>query len=82
MRVLGQIPHPQIAITVFHMNEKYVIKLEAGQMEQVFKLPQSEAGGVEDIGKLLDTEFMQKALERFNDMFLSFKEARERKGIL
>ena len=76
MRILGNIPHPDIRITVFSMNEKYVIKFEAGLMEQVFKIDQSEIAGIEGIQKMLDQEFMQKILDRFNEMFLSWKDAK------
>ena len=78
MRIIGNIPHPNIAITVFLMNNKYVIKLEAGQMEQIFKINQAEVGGMEAIQKLLDEEFLKKTIDRFNDMFLSFKHAQEK----
>ena len=60
------------------MNDKYVIKFEAGLMEQIFKMPVSEATGMEDIEKLLDQEFMKNILDRFNEMFLSFKNASQR----
>jgi hypothetical protein len=33
---------------------------------------------VEHIEKILDAAFLQKALDRFNDMFLSLKEAKEK----
>ncbi len=79
MRVIAQIPHPQIGITVFHMNDKYIVKLEAGPMEQVFKIHQTEVAGVEGITKMLDEEFMKKAIERFNQMFLSLQEAKAKK---
>ena len=78
MRIIGSIPHPKITISVFSMNDKYQIKFEAGLMEQTFKIPQNEINGMEGIRKLLDDEFMQKTMERFNEMFLSFKAAKER----
>lgn len=78
MRTIGTIRHPQITVTVFSWNEKYIIKLEAGPMEQVYKLPVSEIDGMPTIEKLLDTEFMQKAMERFKEMAQSFKAARDR----
>lgn len=62
------------------MNDKYLIKLEAGPMEQTFKVPQSEAGGLDGVKKLLDEDFMRKAIERFNEMFMAFKETREKNG--
>ena len=78
MRAIGNIPHPSIRISVFILNDKYLIKLEAGPMEQVFKIPKTEIAGMEAIEKMLDEEFMKKVMERFNEMFLSFKSAQER----
>jgi hypothetical protein len=40
MRVLETIPHPSITITIFQMNDKFIVKFEAGPMEQVFKFNQ------------------------------------------
>lgn len=78
MRIVGNIPHRDLTITVFSMNEKYVIKFEAGQMEQVFKVSQAEVSGIAGIQKMLNEEFMSKVLARFNEMFLSFEEAKEK----
>jgi hypothetical protein len=78
MRILATIPHPSIRISIFHMNEKYIVKLEAGPMEQAFKFSEEEVKGPEHIEKIMDGEFMKKALDRFNEMYLSFKEAKER----
>lgn len=81
MRVLGTLPkHPKIATTIFQMNDKYIIKFEAGNMEQVFKLNQTEVAGLEAIDQLLTEDFIKKVLERFNEMFLTLKEAREKLG--
>jgi len=79
MRVIGNIPHPKISITIFSMNDKYQIKFEAGPMEQIFKIPHSEVSGVEGIQELVDEEFLAKVMDRFNEMFLSFKSAKEKK---
>lgn len=78
MRVIATIPHPNIQISIFYMNSKYLIKLEAGPMEQTFKVADEDVKGVEGIQRMLDEEFLKKALVRFNEMFLSFKDARER----
>jgi hypothetical protein len=78
MRVIKTIRFPHITVSIFNMNDKYLVKLEAGPMEQTFKFPVTEIAGIEAIEKLLDQEFMDKALTRFNEMYLSFKEARER----
>ena len=80
MRLLATIPHPNISITVFQINDKYVVKLEAGPMEQTFKFTNEEVNGQDEIKKILDGEFMRKTIERFNEMFISLKEAKERFG--
>jgi len=78
MRVIANIPHPKITISIFSMNDKYQVQFAAGPMEQTFKIAHSEIDGVEGIKKMLDEEFMNKIMERFNEMFLSFKQAKER----
>ena len=75
MRVIATIPHPKISISIFSMNDKYQVQFIAGPMEQTFKIAHTEIDGVEGIKKMLDEEFMQKIMERFNEMFLSYKAA-------
>jgi hypothetical protein len=60
------------------MNDKYQIQFIAGPMEQTFKILHTDIDGVEGIKKMLDDEFMEKVIDRFNEMFLSFKEAQKR----
>ena len=74
MRVIANIPHPKITINIFSMNDKYQIQFLAGNMEQTFKIGHSEVNGVEGIQKLVDEVFLQKVLDRFNEMYLSLKE--------
>lgn len=78
MRVIGSIPHPKLTISIFSMNDKYQIRFEAGPMEQLYKLPHADIEGIEGIKKLVDEEFLQKVAERFNEMYLSFKDAKAR----
>jgi hypothetical protein len=60
------------------MNDKYQIQFIAGPMEQTFKISHTDIDGVEGIKKMLDDEFMKKIMDRFNEMFLSFKDAQNR----
>ena len=78
MRIVSTIPHPSMRISVFHMNEKYMVKFEAGPMEQTYKFEQGEVKGPEEIEKIMDEEFIKKVLAHFNTMFLSFKDAKQR----
>ena len=78
MRIIANIPHPKISINIFSMNDKYQIQFLAGQMEQTFKIAHNEVNGVEGIQKIIDDAFLEKVLNRFNEMYLSMKEAKER----
>ncbi len=78
MRIIATIPHPKIRISIFQMNEKYILKMEAGNMEQAFKFSAEEMDGIENIRQFADSEFLQRALERFNEMFLSVRAAQDR----
>ena len=78
MRIIATIPHPKLTISIFSMNDKYQIKFEAGPMEQIYKITHAEVNGIEGIKKLVDDAFLEQILNRFNEMFLGFKAARER----
>ena len=80
MRIIANIPHPKITINIFSMNEKYQVQFLAGQMEQTFKIAHNEVNGVEGIQKLVDEVFISKVIERFNEMYLSLKEAKSRES--
>ncbi len=73
MRIVGRIPHQSLTITVFHMNDKYIVKFEAGPMEQVFKFNADEVQGLESIQKLITDDFKNRVVERFNEMFLAMR---------
>jgi hypothetical protein len=78
MRVVREIPHPDIKITIFHWNNRYLIKLEAGAFEQTYKISEFDMASEEDVIKLLDDDFMAQALSRFNEMAKSLAEAANR----
>lgn len=78
MRVIANIPHPKLTISIFSMNDKYQVKFEAGPMEQTYKIAHTEVNGVEGIKEMVDEAFLEKVLQRFNEMYLSLKETKER----
>ena len=73
MRIIDSIPHPSITISIFQMNDKYLVKLEAGPMEQVFKYTIAEVKSVENLKKIINDEFIETCRARFNEMFLQLK---------
>jgi hypothetical protein len=78
MKIAGHIPHPKMTITVFVMNEKYIVKFEAGPMEQVYKLSAAKAGGIEHVTKIVDEQFQNAVLKKFGEMFEEMRAALER----
>lgn len=74
MRVVGEIPHPECKITIFHWNNRYLIKIEAGPFEQTFKLHDYDVSE-SDLNKIIDQEFIAAAIARFSDMSRSLSEA-------
>ena len=78
MRVVKEISHPHCKITVFAWNNRYLIKFEAGFMEQTFKIDQTDVANEEELLEILDAEFIQQTLTRFADMARSLNSARQR----
>ena len=75
MRVIADIPHPVLKITVFSWNAKYLIKLERGMLEQTYKVSELDVTGVEDVRRLLDEDFLAGVLRRFDEMNDAFYQA-------
>lgn len=80
MRVIAELPHPECKITIFSMNQKYIVKFEQGTFEQIFKLAELDlsGGGVNDVFEILDEEFIQTVVIRFKTMRSDFTVAYKR----
>ncbi len=68
MRIIKEIPTPNYKITLFAWNNRYIIKIEQGLLEQTFKVNEFDIIDENDIEKMLDETFIRQALERFDDM--------------
>jgi hypothetical protein len=69
MRIVDTIPHPSMTISIFRMNDKFLVKFEAGPMEQTFKFDVDSVGSLEGLRQLISADFIEAARARFNDMF-------------
>lgn len=80
MRIIAELPHPACKITLFNMNQKYIIKFEQGQLEQSYKLSELDlsGGGANEIFQLIDETFMETIVERFKTMRADFSSAYQR----
>jgi len=73
MRTLAELPHPDCKITIFGMNQKYIIKFEQGNLEQTYKIAEADiVNGVNGVFEILDEEFVNKVLVNFASMRTSF----------
>jgi hypothetical protein len=68
MRTIAEIPHHTFKITVFSYNAKFIIKIELGQFEQIFKISEMDVMGLEDLKNMLTTEFLENCMDRFLSM--------------
>ena len=82
MRVVGEIPHPTLKITIFSWNNRYLIKLEDTVIEQTFKVSAFDVTSENDVYKILDTEFLDQAIARFDEMSRALAASRERNDVL
>lgn len=73
MRTLETIPHPNMLISIMYMNEKFILKFEAGPYEQIYKFTKDMAPDVEAVKKVCDTNFIEEVQNSFNEMHENFK---------
>ena len=79
MRILADIPHKLYKITLFEWNDRYIVKIESGPYEQIYKLDSFEFDDSE-VPQLLDTTFMEGVTRRFGEMHAEWTGAQERNG--
>lgn len=75
MRIITTIPHPRIKISVFQMNGKFLLKMEAGPYEQTYKIYEEEITSIEHLERICNEEFMNTVIHRFESMMNDFEKA-------
>jgi hypothetical protein len=80
MRIIAELPHPECKISLFNMNQKYIIKFEQGTLEQSYKLSELDlsGGGANEIFQIIDEAFITTVIERFKLMRIDFVAAYKR----
>ncbi|MBX7163344.1 MAG: hypothetical protein K1X49_06595 [Saprospiraceae bacterium] len=74
MRHIGNIPHKNLVINVFKNDNKYILKVEIGPFEQVYKFLESDKiKGFQDIENLVNLEFTDSAFAIFDKMNAEYK---------
>ena len=73
MRIIAELPHPEFKISILSMNQKFIIKIEQGALEQSYKIPEMDlTDGVNSVFEILDEEFLKTVATRFTDMRKAF----------
>lgn len=75
MRVIDTIPHPDFSITIHFYNEKFLLKIEAGPYEQVYKFTREMASSPEEVKALITPEFLLQARITFDGMHENLKQS-------
>lgn len=69
MRTVDSFSYEGMLVSVFKMNEKYIVKIEAGPMEQTYKFSTEELENAEAVRTLFNDAFMQQIKAIFNTMY-------------
>ncbi|QHS57149.1 hypothetical protein GWR56_16980 [Mucilaginibacter sp. 14171R-50] len=76
MRIIAELPHPDFKISILNMNQKFIIKIEQGTLEQSYKIPEMDlTEGVNSVFELLDEAFLKTVSTRFIEMGKDFRES-------
>ncbi|MEO6760210.1 MAG: hypothetical protein ABIO24_12205 [Saprospiraceae bacterium] len=79
MRIIGEIEHPNLKITVFKMNERVSVKFENEGYEQTFKLGQDDRlASLEGVQKWVDPSLLEQVQNTFREMHRSRLSALDR----
>ena len=69
MRIIGTIAHEKMRISIFHMNQKYILKFELGNLEQAYKFSELDYAGLEDFQNSIESgNFITQVYEIFEKM--------------
>ncbi|AMR33328.1 hypothetical protein A0256_18835 [Mucilaginibacter sp. PAMC 26640] len=76
MRIIAELPHPEFKISILNMNQKFIVKIERGTLEQSYKIPEMDlTDGVNSVFELLDEDFLKTVSARFLEMGKDYKDA-------
>lgn len=68
MRVVREINKPNVKITIFNWNGKFLIKFEQGYLEQTYKVDELDLISEGDLDNFLTAEFINAISLQFKTM--------------
>lgn len=82
MRWIKDIPHERYKIQILNYNGKYIVKIELGQFEQIYKISELDAGSLEQLERMIDSNLLSNALKRFVEMRSDWEQSFKHKNEL
>lgn len=80
MRWVHRIPHKELAINIYETDARYSIKIEAGPMEQTYKVKKDVLPNLKAVVEFVDEDFVTEVMKNFGSMFESLKKSVEKAG--
>ena len=68
MRIIDTIAHPIMRISIFQMNQKYIVKFELGTLEQSYKFSELDIINLAILKADVAEKISPNALIRFEEM--------------
>ncbi len=68
MRLVKQIPHDKFLIQIHQYNQKYIVKIELGSFEQLYKISTDEVEDLDKLEKQIISFLLPSAFKRFLEM--------------
>jgi hypothetical protein len=69
MRIIAELPHPEFKISILNMNDKFIVKIEQGSLEQTYKIAGIDLlDGLNSVFEILDETFLKAVSARFAEM--------------
>ena len=75
MRWVHRIPHRDLAINIYETESRFSIKIEAGPMEQTYKIKKDVVPDLKSAIAFVDDAFIQSVLSNFEGMFATLKQS-------
>ena len=82
MRWIKDIPHERYKIQIHNYNGKYIVKIELGQFEQVYKISEMDVVSLDELEIMISKDLLSNALKRFVDMRSDWETSFKKKNSL
>lgn len=82
MRWIKDIPHERYKIQIHNYNGKYIVKIELGQFEQVYKISDMDVVSLDELEIMISKDLLSNALKRFVDMRSDWETSFKKKNSL